>query len=209
MFIKLTIMITPFIFTVWVWPLNCLVPLTKSWLKNIYIFAKKVEYDHIMFTSWFSIHRFPMTSHIRDISGPSPWFRSSKCPKSACTMVNTSTIFGCHNRADDAVKRGFYSIHGPVPVIWTMEGSQTEELSKKRRELWIARINRKNYEPSRFTKVCSDHFVKGTGRLLRITVNMYSFANIVRLYTIYYCSTGCWLGDLMWRIICEWRSLVQ
>ena len=76
-----------------------------------------------------------------------------------------------YNRADPdgPVKRSFYSI----PVIRTTEGTQTEELSKKRRELWIARINRKNYAPSRFAKVCSDHFV--TGRLLRITVsvNMY------------------------------------
>ena len=72
-------------------------------------------------------------------------------------MVNTCTTFGCRNRADDAVKRSYYVI----PIIRRTEGSRPEQLSTERRELWLARVNRKNYTPTAYTKVCSDHFVQG------------------------------------------------
>ena len=72
-------------------------------------------------------------------------------------MVNTCAIHGCHNRQDKAVKRGFYS----VPKVLIHQGKQTEDLSRLRRKTWIARINRKNFEPNQHKRVCSDHFVEG------------------------------------------------
>ena len=38
---------------------------------------------------------------------------------------------------------------------------KTFELSSKRHQEWIARINRKDWVPSKYARVCSDHFVAG------------------------------------------------
>ena len=42
-----------------------------------------------------------------------------------------------------------------------MPVEMAKELSTKRREVWIARIGRKNWMPSPYSNVCSDHFVTG------------------------------------------------
>jgi len=62
-------------------------------------------------------------------------------------MVYTCVIYNGHNRSD----RGKLKDHTMLSQI----------LSTKRRELWIARIGRKNWMPSPYSKVCSDHFVTG------------------------------------------------
>ena len=41
------------------------------------------------------------------------------------------------------------------------QGEETDELSKRRRTLWVAKINRKNFTPANHTRVCSLHFIKG------------------------------------------------
>ncbi|XP_014677462.1 PREDICTED: uncharacterized protein LOC106817312 isoform X2 [Priapulus caudatus] len=71
-------------------------------------------------------------------------------------MVLSCWIKGCRNRADGKVTRGFYTI----PIVRLHEGDQTRILSEERRRVWLANINRKN-APSKYSKVCSDHFVKG------------------------------------------------
>ena len=72
-------------------------------------------------------------------------------------MVNTCWIRGCKNRADDdEKKRSYFSI----PKIREHEGEQTKELSKERRRKWLANIKRKA-EPSKYSKICSDHFIGG------------------------------------------------
>ena len=41
------------------------------------------------------------------------------------------------------------------------QGEKTFKLSSKRRQEWIARINRKDWVPSKYVRVWSDHFVAG------------------------------------------------
>lgn len=72
------------------------------------------------------------------------------------TMVNTCWVKDCTNRADDSVKRSFYTI----PVVRKFEGEQTKTLSEERRRTWLANINRKDL-PSKYSKICSDHFIQG------------------------------------------------
>lgn len=72
-------------------------------------------------------------------------------------MVHTCTVQGCRSRSSDDIKRSFFRI----PAVITREGEVTEGLSRERREKWLAEINRKNYRPSAYTKICSDHFVTG------------------------------------------------
>ncbi|KAL3865655.1 hypothetical protein ACJMK2_043019, partial [Sinanodonta woodiana] len=45
-------------------------------------------------------------------------------------------------------------------------GEETKTLSTNRREQWIARIGRKDWTPSQYSKVCSDHFVTGKSSAL-------------------------------------------
>ncbi|KAL3856493.1 hypothetical protein ACJMK2_011244 [Sinanodonta woodiana] len=71
-------------------------------------------------------------------------------------MVNTCWVKDCTNRADDSVKRSFYTI----PVVRKFEGEQTNTLSDERRRTWLANINRKEL-PSKHSKICSDHFIQG------------------------------------------------
>ncbi|KAG1695932.1 hypothetical protein GQR58_006430 [Nymphon striatum] len=71
-------------------------------------------------------------------------------------MVISCWVKGCSNRLDGKVKRGFYSI----PTVRTFEGEDTQKLSDERRRLWLSNINRKD-TPSKYAKICSDHFVHG------------------------------------------------
>ncbi|KAJ8029799.1 hypothetical protein HOLleu_29289 [Holothuria leucospilota] len=71
-------------------------------------------------------------------------------------MVNTCSVIGCYNRSKRD-KKSFFSI----PSIIRHQGEQTEELSTRRRALWLTRLNRPNFVPTRSTKICSDHFVSG------------------------------------------------
>ncbi|CAC5403235.1 unnamed protein product [Mytilus coruscus] len=76
-------------------------------------------------------------------------------------MVNTCVVYGCTNRSkpgDTDLK--FFDI----PKLIKHQGIQTEELSIERRRVWLARINRANFDPDptkRHLKVCSDHFITG------------------------------------------------
>lgn len=72
-------------------------------------------------------------------------------------MGHTCAVSGCRNRSGGAVKRKFISI----PGVRLTEGERSEELSRKRRALWIERIWTKDFKPPKYAKICSDHFVTG------------------------------------------------
>ena len=77
-------------------------------------------------------------------------------------MVRNCSIVGCHNRADDAVKRSWFQF----PRVRGREGKTTEELTGERLRRWIAATNRKamdgtDWVPSKHSLICSDHFVSG------------------------------------------------
>ena len=57
-----------------------------------------------------------------------------------------------------------YSGYFRLPSVVTHQGPQTQELSKKRQELWVARIRRDDLKPEQYpnTRVCSDHFAGGS-----------------------------------------------
>ena len=75
---------------------------------------------------------------------------------SAKKMVISCWVNGCANRADGKDKKGFFSI----PAIRENEGDFTKSLTEKRRRLWLANINRRDF-PTKYSKICSDHFVSG------------------------------------------------
>ena len=69
-------------------------------------------------------------------------------------------IFGCVNRSGRDKEKGYFRL----PSVITHQGPQTQELSKKKQELWVARIRRDDLKPEQYpnTRVCSDHFVGGS-----------------------------------------------
>ena len=80
---------------------------------------------------------------------------------------NYCNVEGYHNRSeqDVDVERHYYRL----PAIITNQGQDCENLSAKRRRLWLAALNRdfsgKNLANVR---VCSDHFVNSEFILLEI-----------------------------------------
>ena len=81
-------------------------------------------------------------------------------------MVNSCCVVGCTNRASLGSDIRFCVI----PAIMLHQGEKTKQLSQKRRDLWISRINRKGWTPTANSRVCSIHFYKGKPTLLA-TVN--------------------------------------
>jgi len=57
-----------------------------------------------------------------------------------------------------------------IPAEIKHQGEKTRKLSARRRQAWISRINRKDWEPNEHTKVCSDHFITGRDLLARAVV---------------------------------------
>lgn len=72
-------------------------------------------------------------------------------------------IFGCSNRSDTRGRKKptnghFYS----VPKVVENQCERTKALSTKRRGLWLARINRTNFDTeNRNLRVCGAHFITG------------------------------------------------
>lgn len=74
-------------------------------------------------------------------------------------MPVTCIVVGCGSRGNRD-KVGFYSI----PTITTHRFvTDKNELSQKRRELWLAAIKRDDLTESKlkYQKVCSKHFITG------------------------------------------------
>ena len=74
-------------------------------------------------------------------------------------MVNFCAVVGCSNRADKHKGIGFYRL----PAIISHQGSQTYELTCKRRDLWLSRLHREDLVPSKYpyVRLCSRHFISG------------------------------------------------
>ena len=71
-------------------------------------------------------------------------------------MVVTCCVTGYSNRYG----RDKVTFHR-VPAILTHQGKKTEELTTRRRNEWMARINRKDWNPTANSFVCSKHFISG------------------------------------------------
>ena len=72
-------------------------------------------------------------------------------------MPNTCSVYGCHARGGRDVGVSFYLI----PAVIMNQGDATRELCSRRREAWIASINRKDWHPTKHSRVCSSHFISG------------------------------------------------
>ena len=70
-------------------------------------------------------------------------------------------IVGCYENSRRAQGISFYRL----PAIISHQGDRAQELSQKRRGLWLARIHRGDLGPEKYsnTRVCSRHFVSGKG----------------------------------------------
>ncbi|XP_052775597.1 uncharacterized protein LOC128213649 [Mya arenaria] len=73
-------------------------------------------------------------------------------------MVNSCSVFKCHNKANKSDNRKFFRL----PEIILHQDDRTRELSTERRRSWLARLGQdftgKNLSNIR---VCSDHFISG------------------------------------------------
>ena len=66
-------------------------------------------------------------------------------------------VKGCNNKSVNGGGISYFSI----PAVIKHQGSRTEEVSCKRRETWIAKINRKNWILTKNSFVCQCHFTSG------------------------------------------------
>ena len=82
-------------------------------------------------------------------------------------MVATCVI-GCTNRSDRNKGISFHS----TPAVIKHQGPRTEELSAKRRRIWIAKINRKDWVPTKNSFVCSVHFISKLFRNISLHRNL-------------------------------------
>ena len=71
---------------------------------------------------------------------------------SYCSALNYSMV-GCKKCGG----KGLFVI----PAVIQNQGDKTRELSKKRRDKWIARIKRKDWVPTNNSRVCKAHFING------------------------------------------------
>ena len=71
-------------------------------------------------------------------------------------MVNFCAVVGCANRSDREMGLRFFRL----PSVITHQGEKTHDLSKKRRDLWLARIHREDVEPEKYPYTRA--FVLGT-----------------------------------------------
>ncbi len=73
-------------------------------------------------------------------------------------MVLTCCIVGCHNRGTRD-KVSFFRIPS---TPGTNDTAEAVSLIAERRQRWISKINRKDWLPSKYSRVCSEHFISGS-----------------------------------------------
>ncbi len=78
------------------------------------------------------------------------------------SMVLTCCVVGCHNRGVRDKVSFFRIPSAPGPN----DGAQAASLISERRQRWIAKINRKGWLPSKYSRVCSAHFISGISILV-------------------------------------------
>ena len=61
-------------------------------------------------------------------------------------MPQMCCAIGCSNEKVKGSEKGFFRIPTEPDRRWQ----------------WIAAINRKNWTPTEYTRICSDHFITGT-----------------------------------------------
>ena len=84
-----------------------------------------------------------------------------------CRMVKTCCVIGCSNRGGRD-KVSFFQF----PTVIESQGKATKELSSRRRDLWIASVKRKDWMPTAYSYVCSDHF--SSSKCILLLVHVYS-----------------------------------
>ena len=74
-----------------------------------------------------------------------------------CAMV------ACGNRSTRDKDKSYFRL----PKVITDQGSKTYELSKRRRDEWLAKMKREDITPKQYPdiRVCSDHFVERPAKL--------------------------------------------
>lgn len=97
-------------------------------------------------------------------------------------MVNYCAIIGC-NRTGGKDKVSFFRL----PAVITNQGEKTQQLSEKRRRLWISRISRSDLQPASypFIRVCSDHFVNGKYEIIYNYNKNYDKSNVRKICMSY------------------------
>ena len=71
-------------------------------------------------------------------------------------MIVTCCVIGCTNLSDCNKNVSFHFI----PTVIQYQGAWTEELSAKCCTEWIAKINRKDWTPTKYSSICSVHFIQ-------------------------------------------------
>ena len=72
-------------------------------------------------------------------------------------MVNSCCVISAQNVEAVMKASDFFS----KSTVIEFQGAKTKELSLKRRLTWIASINRKDWIPSKLSRVCTEHFLSG------------------------------------------------
>ena len=71
-------------------------------------------------------------------------------------MPHTCVFVGCNSRGEKGGK-GFFRL----PKVITNQGMEVQMKSKRRRQMWLAAINRSNLNKLDSIRICSDHFLTG------------------------------------------------
>ena len=89
---------------------------------------------------------------------------SCESRKAKAAMPQTCSAAGCKSRKDKDCKKSFYRI----PV------------DRGQREQWVAAINRKDWTPTPYSRICSDHFVLGESNCTRYgKIEIYSTVDLI------------------------------
>ena len=88
-------------------------------------------------------------------------------------------IVGCPNTSKRAQGISFYRL----PAVISHQGERDRELSQKRRDLWLARIHRRDLGAEKYPniRVCGLHFV--SGKLLHGIAGEYNGCTVAIYYT--------------------------
>lgn len=86
----------------------------------------------------------------------------------ACAVINRANRTKSNKRRDRNIVSD--AIFFKLPKVISAQCRRTHELSKKRRSMWLAKINRADPVANVNRQVCSEHFVTGKKCFLSFSV---------------------------------------